>query len=163
MVVVPSNEALQITGPITLSAWVKLSGENKGGAIIDCREEFKINYHLYLHMKSNTETMEFRRYQATEMEDQNWSVDLNVPKNTWCMVSVTHDNEVIRYYLNGELVGMVPYQFQASQAVNGDLIIGNALFPWASPFKNDIGEVVILKRAMSLDEIRQMYLAGRSR
>lgn len=163
MVVIPANDALQLTGSITLCAWVNFSGENAGGAIIDCREEYNINFHLYLHREENMEVMEFRRYSATKLEDQSWAVDFNIPKKTWCMVSVTHDNHVIRYYLDGNLIGEVPHEYQAPQAAHGELIIGNALFPWASPFKNEIGEIVILKRAMTLDEIHQMYLAGRSR
>ena len=161
-VVIPSAEALQLTGPITLCAWINFSGENTGGAIIDCRDGYKINYHLYLHKDSNVETMELRRYYGTTLDNRNWSVDFEIPKNTWCMVSATHDSKVVRYYLNGDLVGTVPYEYQPPQPVRGDLVIGNALFPWASPFKNEIGEIAILKRAMSSNEIREMYAAGRS-
>ena len=163
MVVIPAAEQLQITGPITLSAWVKISGNNRGGALLDCRNEFKINYHLHLENESGVQTMELRRYYGQKIENQNWSVNLTVPKNTWCMVSATHDNKNICYYLNGELIGKVPHEYKAPEVSYGDLIIGRAVFPWSSTFKNDIGEIAILKRAMSSDEIKQMYQAGRSK
>ena len=161
-VVVPATEQLQITGPITLSAWVKISGQNRGGALIDCRDEFKINYHMYLEKNGNGDVIEFRRYSGKTLQNQNWSVDCVIPKNKWSMVSATHDNKNICYYLNGELIGKVPHEYKSSEAVSGDLLIGRAVFPWSSTFKNDVGEIVILKRAMSSDEIKQMYLAGSS-
>ena len=163
MVVVPAAAPLQITGPITLSAWVKFSGENRGGALIDCRNEFNINYHLHIESESGIQKMEFRRYYGEKIEDQNWSVDFNVPKNTWCMISATHDNKNICYYLNGDLIGKVPHEYESPEVSSGDLIIGRAVFPWSSTFKNDIGEIAILKRAMSSDEIKEMYQAGCSK
>ena len=69
----------------------------------------------------------------------------------------------LKYYLDGILIGELPYEFKATKPARGDLIIGNSIFPWTSPFRNKIGEIYILKQAMSSDDIREMYLAGRVR
>lgn len=79
----------------------------------------------------------------------------------WYFAAVTKDtSDVLRFYLNGNLVGSIQCSENAgSVATNGIGIGGHANFP-ANYLTGAIDEVLIFNRALTPQEIRRMYALG---
>lgn len=163
LVIVPSDPDLSITGPITLSAWVLCSEQDKGGQLLSSRTKENINYQIRFadKIRGQFEGLCFFRYD--KYGSGGLALQRIVPSGKWDHIAVTHDNKIVKYYLNGVLEDVLPHNFR-SQPVAADLLIGaarnNVNDMSYRMFNGKIDEIAIFKRVLSDAEILTMYEAG---
>jgi len=81
----------------------------------------------------------------------------------WHHVAGTYDGTAVRLYVDGAQVGSgtsTSISIGYGLATDNDLIIGQYTGTCSLPFNGDIDEVEIFNRALSLEEIQGIYLAG---
>jgi hypothetical protein len=166
-VAVASSSVLNLTGNITLAAWVRCPETRKGGHIISNRLNEHVNYQFGCFAAEEpyyARKMQFLRTNqplaplvySSRLYD--WSAE-------WTLLAVTHDTRMIHFYVNGELFESIPFEY-AGQPVSAPLIIGDVpsiegrTFGYAA-FNGLMDEIAVLKRAMPADEIKAMYEAGK--
>ncbi len=84
-----------------------------------------------------------------------------VQPGQWVHLAVTYDREGVGYYIDGQLVGRRPPR-QPLPACTADLLIGGVeleLYP-TETFDGLIDELAIFKRALSAQEIAELYAVG---
>ncbi len=170
-VVVPAHEALAINGPMTAAAWVYFDSDQNRGHIFSCRDEYQVNYQFAMMgencIRRFRSTMHLARYADVARSSLSHSQKQEIASHQWHLLSATHDNQIIRFYLNGEFFSEVPYTFQAGP-VTAPLVIGDIelkkdpeQYRTSNKFQGKIGEVIILKRILSPQEMRELYIAGK--
>ena len=95
---------------------------------------------------------------------------LAVPTNEWIFIALTREGDVLRFYLNGELLSTIPYDVtDLSSAADVSLKIGHRGNPDDTPGSTDprgfymnglVDEVEFFNRALSPEEIAGIYNAG---
>jgi hypothetical protein len=133
---------------VTINAWVKPTGIEKKGTILDIS-----NITIY-HSSSLTV-----RYSQTS-EDQNHIHGNTLKSNQWSLVTFTFDGMYAKLYINGELINTnnnsknIPIQYikNTPLCIGGNLNHDNDDF-WTG----GIDDIVILNRAMNDEEISNLY------
>ncbi len=168
MVEVSNDPALNITGPVTLSAWISCPDfeEGGGGLIVSNRTRDNINYQMSYGIHSGVSRKNviafgrYKKYADLKIESQN----LSLMPDTWHHVVVTHDNREVRCYIDGRLFDVKPHIFRHSP-VEAELLLGaakNYINDLSDRMFNGImGEVAIFKRVLSEEDIAAMYEAGK--
>lgn len=165
-IVVPANEALAISGPMTIVAWVYLYDGDQPGHILSCRDRNKVNYQMswfgaeHPDIARRNKIQMLRYYQDPTVRGYS-EVAKPVPFR-WHFVAVTHDNYSARFYLNGELISEVEDEISV-ESLMADLIIGGVPLSGFTQWRFDglIDEIVILNRVMGAPELKIMYQAGK--
>jgi hypothetical protein len=164
---VPSAPDLSINGPITVAAWIHAADPKDGGHIVASRQEGStINYQLgYRSPKSPfwMNRMHLARKVGSDTASvRDWMFSETLPERFgWIHIAATHDNQTVRYYINGSLVNARSWIYQ-QEPVEAGLLIGTTYYGFdESRFDGKMGELAILKRVLSEDEIRDMYQAGK--
>ncbi|MBI9018976.1 MAG: FecR domain-containing protein [Phycisphaerae bacterium] len=156
-VVVPRDKQFQITGPITIAAWVDA---NASGQIVTNRiPAGHCNYRMTIYKN----LLEFMRIDVTQnYTDAVNSVLADDADAKWHLVAVTHDNKVVKFYFDGELVGNKEYEYYP-KAINANLFIGADGSSKGSNyyFNGRIDELAIFKCVISEKDIRGMYQQGK--
>ena len=102
---------------------------------------------IYLHNNGGTQRIDFGIYGA----DLEYTTTL--PTTSWSYLTVTHDGTTARLYLNG------------SEVVNGARTLSTtatgASFARDITFNGGIDETAIWSRALTADEVSQIYNSGR--
>lgn len=164
--VAPSPE-LDLTGEVTLAAWVQCPDPRKGGHLFSCRTDEGINYQFGCF--SEEDPYYARKLQFLRSDDAfasmvyssslyNWTSD-------WTFLAVTHDGQTVRFYVNGVLFETVPFVSE-TKSVSARLFIGDVpsaggkTFGYAA-FNGLIDEMMIFKRVLPDEELRALYEAGK--
>ncbi len=77
----------------------------------------------------------------------------SLPLNVWSHLATTYDGATVRLYVNGALVGSLPFA-GAIPASTGPLRLGGNSV-WGEWFAGLIDEVRVYNRALSASEIQQ--------
>jgi len=145
-----SDESLNITGPLTLEAWVKPAGQSGHGPIV-CKGDTQ------WCLKVNREgVIEFNIYNG-----QRWLLCVCEPPSDWVgnwhHVAATFDSHIMRVFVDGKQL--------AQQNAAGATIRGNRAAVWIGSnseipgrsFAGVIREVRIYNRALKRDELGQAH------
>lgn len=166
VVEVPSHPALGINGPITIAAWIECSGVQDGGHIVSNRvgTYAMCNYQFGYRSPSFSEWkqgMHFSR-KADSQDSRNQLYSKPLPDVFgWILIVATHDNDTLKFYLNGELVDTRQWSLKQPLA-EGGLQIGSDFSPDdLSRFNGKISELLIARRVFTEEEITRMYQAGK--
>lgn len=158
---------LNIGGDITLAAWVSCPDIQKGGHLFSNRVEKGVNYQFGCFSREDPYYAGKLQFLRTDDPFSSHVYSRQVVNWTeeWTLLAVTHDGEQVCFYVNGELYESVPYVFEKA-SVPALLFIGDVpaaggkTFGYAA-FNGFIDEIAIFKRALSVNEMQQMYQAGK--
>lgn len=157
---------LSINGPITVAAWVYRGSDRDGGHIVANRVSAQsfCNYQLGYRSPSDSGWKHSihlaRKLNSDDRANQISSTPLPDVFG-WVFVAATHDNETLKFYLNGDLVD-TQYWPRKQELAEAGLVIGTDFAVNAvDRFTGKIDEVVVLKRVLTENEIDEMYQAGK--
>ncbi|MGB7062189.1 MAG: LamG-like jellyroll fold domain-containing protein, partial [Candidatus Zixiibacteriota bacterium] len=156
---VPADPSLDITGPITIEAWIKPSGNPIAYSEIVDKEppgagpgySFMLNNDRLLHFWVGDGADWTNSVGTTALQD-----------DIWYYVVGVHDGDSIRVYVNGVQEGTPTEQGPPGSTAGVNLQIGrggSALERW---FNGIIDEVRISDRALTAEEIAANYAGGLS-
>jgi hypothetical protein len=140
---------LDITGDITLEAWIKRDTDQSGQQVIVGKSGS-----FYLGLRAG-------HIFALIPNSFDFIGASTLPTDEWIHIAVTYDvdDRIGRIYLNGEVDGAVSTSGQPVPDAGGDVFIG-ALMPPQQFFDGFIDEVSIYNRALATSEIREIYTRG---
>jgi len=171
---VPADERLAINGPITVAAWIYRSTAEDGGHILANRVPDKTisrfsrdsicNYQLGYRSPSPSrwkQHIHLARKRGTD-DYKNQPCSPSLPDVLgWTLVAATHDNETLKFYLNGSLVDTQHWPLK-QELVVAELVIGTDFIGTKeNRFNGIMDEIVIARRVFSEQEIAEMYQAGK--
>ena len=149
-----THEAYNLPGPITVFAWMRVKKFYRGWQTIISKGDN--TWRLARNRQHN-----YLEFCCNGIKPQHVLIGKkNVNDNKWHLIVGTYDGKAIKLYIDGELDAELP----ASGQVNGDdypVNIGANSRHKNRDFEGWIDELGILKRALSQDEIREMYLIGK--
>ncbi len=153
----PSN--LQITGPITVDAWINPNAVGTYEAIFNQMSTANRLGEVQLRI-GNTGTIDWFRRNTGSVSTQGVTSDIVVVPGTWQHIAAVYDGSAYYVYINGVLHTTVcPYCFAYGAGQGPDIKIG-AADSGAYPFNGLIDEVEVFNRALSASEIQAIYAAG---
>jgi hypothetical protein len=160
---VPNSVSLQLTNAITISAWIY--GKNNWthpieGSTIVAKRDFTGSNLINYDFEVNTGGfLQFLSADSSIFSTDN-TTSLSIGK--WYFVSVTYDSSNVRFYVNGTQVSS--FAQTAAMASNTTLVsIGRTIRPHNSnfgEFQGNLDDVRIYNRALSAQEVAQLYAAG---
>jgi ferric-dicitrate binding protein FerR (iron transport regulator) len=170
VVIVPTDPALHINGPITIAAWVRCSTPQDGGHLVSCRTpdgqgNYQLGYKSPREKDKWTGTIQFLRpgspLPGRFTTDRVFSEQVFTASPEWRFVAVTHDNQTVKMYIDGQHIETHDFVFQ-QLPVDADLVIGgDQAAEDPSRFMGDMDELMIFNRVLEADEINDIYRAGR--
>lgn len=145
---VPNSSSLQISGAITVEAWVYRHSQSRDEMIVSKRsgETGFILYFYWGHNKAVFCTG------STSLSGVESTIDIEA--NTWYHIAGTYDGEVRRIYINGVLNNSQAAAGQLASNTVG-LTIGKYNLGSSHYFDGVIDEVRIYSRALSQSEIEE--------
>ena len=158
VITIPDSSSLDFapTAPITVSLWAyRTTGSPVARHLMGKRAECELpaNYQLAVN-DGNGEGLMFGSGRAA---DGLGAVDTGVtlPTNVWKHLTGTFDGTAFRFYMNGTLIGTGSGSL--SPTVSAPLLIGGSGSCGAANFGGLIDDVRIYNRALSSDEVAQLY------
>ncbi len=148
-VAVPDNASLDLTGAMTLEAWVRPSATNAGWRTVILKEQpGDLVYGLYAAATG------FRPsgHVFVGGDDTRVAGPTVLPADTWSHLATTYDGSSLRLYVNGDLADTL--------AVSGPMTVSNGLLRiggntiWDEWFQGSIDEVRVYDRALTGAKIR---------
>jgi hypothetical protein len=153
---VPTSTSLDITGEITIEAWIKAKGSSKYYAIVDkYRYTGGLTYGYTLYLTDGV--LRLSIYSGSNgFGDLIGVADLR--DDTWHHVVGEWDGTKISVYVDGEWEESVNWSYAPSSTTN-DLGIGKRLSGWGGNmyFDGIIDEVSIYNYALSDETIKERY------
>jgi hypothetical protein len=149
MVTVPDASSLDLTGAMTLEAWVKpaVTGGNTWRTVALKENTSYYAYSLYANTGTNVPSGNV--FAAGSDRDVRGTAGLAV--NTWTHLAATFDGTVLALYVNGTQVATLLGAAPIVTTTGALRIGGNNIWPeW---FKGQIDEVRIYNRALSAADI----------
>jgi len=148
-----TSSDLEITGNITISAWVYITTGSAYQGIITKRDSGGTNYQLYT---DNSTIPRLRFFDGSTATSSTGTVSLNA----WHHVAITVDSGVTNgsvFYIDGAPSGTATFTITSNDA---DLLLG-AIYQGGvgSYFSGDIDEVAIWSRALEAADITTIYNA----
>lgn len=165
-VVVPAQEALSITGPLTVAAWIYLEPGDYSGHLLSCRDRLNVNYQFGWLSDNHPDKPHRNRIQllryAQERTQRGYSPVVTLIPGMWHCLAATHDTDIVRFYLNGVFLSEVADSFNAEPAA-AELVIGDVPFEGMTNWRFDgtVDEIVIMNRVMTSAELQTMYQSGK--
>jgi hypothetical protein len=150
---VPYHEDLDITGDITLAAWVSPNVNSHAyGSVID--KGYLVAYSLGIPATTMPDTMAASAYVA----DVNFWAGNCVPTgtDTWTHVvfTFTQADNYGKFYVNGAYVG----GFAEATAIGvTDFPLKIGISNYGDPFRGKIDQVAIFDRALTPDDVEELY------
>jgi len=151
-----NDPSIDITHPITISAWVYPKGFRSFNTIVGKRDNSSaVNY--VLRINSNTALSYYFADGAWRIYSKSYTFN----QDTWYYVAVTVDsNGNITFYVNGSNIGSSSTTFTPVAASN-PLGIGSYRGDAAAEvFTGTIDEVRIYEEALSSAQIKKLYVEG---
>ena len=149
-----NDKAFNLRGPLSLFAWIKVKKFYRGWQAVIAKGDSA--WRLARDRQNNA--MEFA---GSGLQSNQWvrgTVDVN--DNQWHLVCGVYDGETIKLYVDGKL----DRQLKASGKIKineSDVMIGANVQRPNRDFEGWIDELGIMKRALSAEEVLQMYEAGK--
>lgn len=165
LISVPDNAALDITGPITLAAWVNFDSLSVGNDENRLFYKGSGNYgnNLYtLDVKDGLFNMTFGTDPNTLCNASNeYCVDsaTTVSTGTWYHVVATYDGSIGRMYINGALDNSNVFTHTAT--ANSDTLVIGGRSGSIDMLDGIIDDVRIYNRALTATEVTSLYNATR--
>ena len=169
MVEVPIDPVLNIAGKLTVAAWINCPNDNKGGMLVSNRSNSFVNYQVAVFGDKvenvNSNSIQFYRRNDVSVSKHTYSKPYRNFPSGWTLVCVTHDNEKVNYYFNGQLYDTRKLKFKSSPELT-ELLICSVRGVAGNDYKDQmfngtIGELAIFKRVLSDQELAEMYEAGK--
>jgi len=163
-IVIPSDASLQITGDMSILAWVNPTAVGDAHHIIcqkdDQGVEGTVNYYFALHTTIGAPNL--GHYDTGWHDAQG---DNAVSAGVWSQVAATLSGTTITYYINGAVSGSTKSLVGTLTTAGGSLTAGCQLAAGsiALPFDNIIGELLIYNRALSASEVARYNQATKWR
>ena len=161
-----ADARFSINGPITVAAWIYRETADDGGHIVANRisPESICNYQLGYRSDSSSNWQHSihlaRKLRSSDHKNQPYSVKLP-DLYGWTLVAATHDNETLKFYLNGRLVDTKHWP-RKQELIEAKLLIGSDFISNTTDrFNGIIDEIVIAKRVFTEQEIAEMYESGK--
>jgi len=148
-----TGSSLRITEAITLSAWIKLSATQNSYPRIVSKEG---GYCMYI----STANGNLRWFDSVNDIELNSIASFDLRDNNWHLVTITYDKTTIRGFVDASPVGTFSYTGSLADVSTVPLTIGNRVAGDRYAV-GTIDEVGIWSRALSSDEISQLYNADR--
>ncbi len=154
MVVVDNSSELNPRNEITLSAWVKWESDpalgNEWATIINKNGDSQ--YRLQ-HNRTN----EFFEFAIRTSSGNRWIISTTSPQEgIWYHVAGTYDGETMKIYVNSVMENSTNWSGEINSSTS-PLIFGNRI--WGDRlFEGIIDEIGLWGRALSEEEIEQLYL-----
>ena len=149
-----THEAYNLPGPISVFAWMRVKKFERGWQTIISKGDY--TWRLARNRQHN-----YLEFCCNGIKPQHVLIGRkNVNDNKWHLIVGTYDGKAIKLYVDGELDAELP----ATGKVNGDdypVNIGANSRHKNRDFEGWIDELGILKRALSQEEIQEMYLIGK--
>jgi hypothetical protein len=151
----PSSPSLEITTNVSVFAWVKPSAtQSNGTPTIVSKNATVANYQLGLDTTTGVTLV--RPCVASGC----WVSTNSIPTNKWSHIGLTYDGSFVRIYINGildsknVLTGSLPTN-------SGDVLTIGTDSVHNYPFTGPIDDVRVYNRALSAQEVYQLYHAGK--
>ncbi len=144
---IPDSTSLNITGRISLQAWISPASVQSGRIIDKQTNGGSDGYFLDISNGRLRVGIGGNTFQSTT----------NLNTNSWTHVAATYDGVKIRIYLNGSLNSVSPELAGSLVANSVPLRIGTDATATANFFSGQIDEVQIHNRALSSPEIKAIY------
>ena len=145
--VASQNSAINITGSVTLSAWIKLDSLGSFQGIISKRSGSNTNYQFYIR---NTNVLSF--YEGSTVINDSGSLT----SGSWIHVAVVVNGSSVSFYRNGSLTSTGSGANVSSNTV--DLTIGE--INGASFLNGKVDECAVFDTALSASDITAIYNSG---
>lgn len=161
-----ADARISLNGPITVAAWICRESPKDGGHIVSNRvsTDSLCNYQLG-YRSPTTSTWQKSLHLARKLNSKdNVNQISSVPLPDiygWTLVAATHDNQTLKFYLNGRLVDTQHWPYKQDWAVANLLIGSDFVDDPSQRFNGKMGEIVVAKRVFSDQEIARMYEAGK--
>ncbi len=156
---VPHNSNLDITGAITIEAWIYPTTSN--GRIVSKQTVSGSSTNYILELLSGK--LVFYSYDAATPQYNTLNSTVNIPLNQWSHVAMTISNSSFSFYVNGSSESF-SVNFTNRAATDGPLYIGttknNAVPNGTTYFSGKIDELSLYNRALTAGEIQSIYNAG---
>ncbi len=144
-------------GGITVTAWIKKDTSSYWNTVVSREIDSTWSEYIGLAVFKNKALFSIdpdgKRYTNT-------TDSINVPSNKWVHIAGTYDNETIKLYKNGILISSVALKGPMLFNDRNPLLIGgnsnDMNHTLVDCFKGDIDEVRIYKRALSVEELREL-------
>ncbi|MCK4751820.1 MAG: hypothetical protein KAS75_00130, partial [Planctomycetes bacterium] len=155
---VPDSLELNITGDITISAWVNFTAGGSEQAIVTKTvSNGAINNPFDFRTSSAAEpTLRFVRADASGAEIV-FSTE-PIPIQSWHHVAIRIENNVADFYVDGDITGKTGGLTKPATGNSNPLLIGKRDDGW--PFNGKIDDVRIYNYALSAEEILSLYQQG---
>ena len=146
-VVVPDSASLDLTGPLTLEAWVRPTSLSDWRAVAVKEQPGELVYALYANSKSSLPD----GIVYTGGAERNAYGTAKLPTSTWSHIAGVYDGSKLTFYVNGQAV--------SSSSVSGSLPVSSGAFSiggdsvWGEWFSGQIDELRVYDRALSGSEI----------
>ena len=151
-----NDSSLDITSAITISAWINADTTVDSQRVVDKLRNDA--YALRLSDDGSLAVMELAgEFGGVDQTPGNSSIDNFITLGEWTHVSVTYDGAIIRYYVDGMPAGSAePSPAGDIGTSTVDMAIG-ARYDGVYEFAGEIDEVRIYNRALSANEVKQLY------
>ena len=141
---IPNSPSLDITGNITMSAWVKLASADSVVSVIDkCGSSWRFQIYAARGEAEIGATQTFIYF------------DCAFPVEKWCHVAATCDGRMARLYLDGALIGQSERSFGFNRS-SANVYIGSDPFVDCEYYNGDMDDLRIYNRALSADEVQAL-------
>lgn len=153
--------SLNPTGALTLEAWVRPSGRTATGAMIIVAKDDASTNRQYQLALVEVDRQLFLRGHVGVPGSFAYADGLSpVPVNKWSHVAMTFHRSTLRIYMNGKMENAVRVRGSPVATTEPVRIGGLSSGPWY--FRGEVDEVSLYDRALSDEEIRLIYQAGKT-
>ncbi len=158
-VLVPSNPSLVLTGPLTISAWVKpASLERRNGAVVEKWDDGDAPGEIKGYMLRLTRGRP-HLVVAASLEGGEVSSPKPILQDQWTFVAGVYDGASYLLYVNGALDRKVASEKGPSKPSTNTFRIGLSGGGGGQHFLGAIDEVRVYNRALSVNEIARLAAA----
>lgn len=150
---IPHNSGLNSMQ--TVSAWIKTNSQNTVQSIVQKKQAATGGQYYALYIDSNN-NVTFYINGATAGNGASTPTN-SITTGTWTFVVGTYDGSTIKTYINGQSSG-TPVSLTAGDYSNSNnFYIGIHASTTAQKFNGTMDEVRVYNRALSADEVTQLY------
>ncbi len=137
-------------GELTISMWAKKSTPDSGGELL----RKHTSYHIQLSTSSNNRI--YPGLSTTETESKYPAITTeNISNADWHHYALTYDGATAKFFVDGSSVWSDSYSGNVVESPTRDVYIGKD--PWGNSFDGSIDDVMLYDRALTEQEISNIY------